>query len=287
MPRILKNIDDENINADIIRYFTNNDNEYLIYSLNEIDGSGYTKLYASKIIGRKACIISDEDEWNLTREIIKDIVRSNRDGSSLNIIDLNEESLNDILLQSSRLFKLQGNLVNLLSENKTINSKEFDMIKESDTKQIAKFANEMIGIKDIDYVNRNGEEPCIYHSKNQAKTIANIIQTKCPTFEHIAIICKCNNEAKNMYEKLKPYLDCKIIREPEDYNNRILITTCATAKGIEFDTVIIPNASFDNYSNTIDKNILYVSSTRALHKLYFTTEDKPSIFIKNLQIIKD
>ena len=130
MPRILKNIDDENINADIIRYFTNNDNEYLIYSLNEIDGSGYTKLYASKIIGRKACIISDEDEWNLTREIIKDIVRSNRDGSSLNIIDLNEESLNDILLQSSRLFKLQGNLVNLLSENKTINSKEFDMIKE-------------------------------------------------------------------------------------------------------------------------------------------------------------
>ena len=155
------------------------------------------------------------------------------------------------------------------------------------TKQIAKFANEMIGIKDIDYVNRNGEEPCIYHSKNQAKTIANIIQTKCPTFEHIAIICKCNNEAKNMYEKLKPYLDCKIIREPEDYNNRILITTCATAKGIEFDAVIIPNASFDNYSNTIDKNILYVSSTRALHKLYFTTEDKPSIFIKNLQIIKD
>ena len=73
-----------------------------------------------------------------------------------------------------------------------------------------------------------------------------------------------------------------MIEEPEDYNNRILITTCATAKGIEFDAVIIPNASRENYKNTIDKNILYVSSTRALHKLFFTTSDEPTHLLKNI-----
>lgn len=155
------------------------------------------------------------------------------------------------------------------------------------TKQIAQFSNKMIGIENIEYVNRTGEEPCIYQTATQEKTIANIISSKCADYEHIAIICKCNSEAKALYSKLKSYVDCKIIKEPQDYNNRILITTCATAKGIEFDAVIVPNATFTNYSNTIDKNILYVSSTRALHKLFFITDNRPSVFLKDLQIIKD
>ncbi len=155
------------------------------------------------------------------------------------------------------------------------------------TKQIAQFSNKMIGIENIEYVNRTGEDPCIYQTATQEKTIANIISSKCADYEHIAIICKCNSEAKALYSKLKAYVDCKIIKEPQDYNNRILITTCATAKGIEFDAVIVPNATFTNYSNTIDKNILYVSSTRALHKLFFITDNRPSVFLKDLQIIKD
>ena len=54
----MKNLNGENIEIEVIRYFINNDIEYLIYSLNEIDGAGYTKLYASKIIGNNASIIT-------------------------------------------------------------------------------------------------------------------------------------------------------------------------------------------------------------------------------------
>ena len=93
MAKKVKNIDGEYVDLEVIRYFMNNDVEYLIYSLNEIDESGYTKLYASKIIGSKACIITENDEWNLIKEIIKEIVRCNRDGSELNIIDLDENNL--------------------------------------------------------------------------------------------------------------------------------------------------------------------------------------------------
>ena len=117
---IMKNINGEDIEIEVVRYFTNNDVEYLIYSLNEIDGAGYTKLYASKIIGNKASIISDEEEWTLIKEIIKQVVKNNRDGSPLDIIDLNENNLKDVTLVDTRVFKLQGNLVNLLSENKNI-----------------------------------------------------------------------------------------------------------------------------------------------------------------------
>ena len=39
----------------------------------------------------------------------------------------------------------------------------------------------------------------------------------------------------------------------------MLITSCAPAKGIEFDAVIIPNCDNENYRNTVDKNIIYVA----------------------------
>lgn len=150
------------------------------------------------------------------------------------------------------------------------------------TKEIAEFANNIIGLKGVEFVNRSGQEPILYKTQNQEETIKDIINSQCQDYDHIAIICKCNSEAKELYKKLSPILDCTMIEEPEDYNNRILITTCATAKGIEFDAVIIPNASRENYKNTIDKNILYVSSTRALHKLFFTTSDEPTHLLKNI-----
>ena len=130
MARKIKNLSNDFTDVEVVRYFINNDTEYLIYSLNEIDESGYTKLYASKIIGTKACIITDNDEWSLIKEIIKEIVRNNRDGSELNIIDLDENTLNDIVLQDTRVFKLQGNLVNLLSENKKVRKKINDIPEE-------------------------------------------------------------------------------------------------------------------------------------------------------------
>ena len=135
LARKIKNLTNDFTNIEVIRYFINNDTEYLIYSLNEIDESGYTKLYASKIIGNKACIITDNDEWNLIKEIIKEIVRNNRDGSELSIVDLDEKNLEDIILQDTRVFKLQGNLVNLLSENKKVKI-PFDSSPEEEIEEV-------------------------------------------------------------------------------------------------------------------------------------------------------
>lgn len=147
------------------------------------------------------------------------------------------------------------------------------------TKEIAQFASDIIGKKDIEYVNRSGDMPKLYITTDQAKMIKNLIEKECTTYDHIAIICKCKREAQEVYSSLKTKIDCTLMQEAEDYNNRILITTCASAKGIEFDAVIIPNASQENYNNPVDRNILYVSSTRALHKLLFVTDKKQSDFI--------
>ena len=106
--RIMTNIQGSNLDCEIIRYFEKNNNKYLIYSLNEMDEVGYVKLYASKIVDKHARIITDDDEWTFIKETIKDIVRNNRDGVSLDIIDLNENELEKIILEDNRIFKLQG-----------------------------------------------------------------------------------------------------------------------------------------------------------------------------------
>ena len=122
--RIMTNIQGSNLDCEIIRYFEKNNNKYLIYSLNEMDEVGYVKLYASKIVDKHARIITDDDEWTFIKETIKDIVRNNRDGVSLDIIDLNENELENIVLEDNRIFKLQGNLVKLLMENKKVVSND-------------------------------------------------------------------------------------------------------------------------------------------------------------------
>ncbi len=149
------------------------------------------------------------------------------------------------------------------------------------TQEIASFANNMIGIKNVEYVNRRGQSPKVIKSANQGDTIAKIIVEECSDFDHIAIICKCHKEAKEICKQLNGKVDYVFMKEPEDYKNKVLVTTCATAKGIEFDAVIVPNADEENYKNNLDKNILYISSTRALHKLYFTCQNNPSKFLKN------
>ncbi|MDZ7749918.1 MAG: ATP-binding domain-containing protein [Halofilum sp. (in: g-proteobacteria)] len=42
------------------------------------------------------------------------------------------------------------------------------------------------------------------------------------------------------------------------------------AKGLEFDQVLVPKVSDRNYRTPIDRNLLYVACTRAMHRLVLT-----------------
>lgn len=58
-------------------------------------------------------------------------------------------------------------------------------------------------------------------------------------------------------------------------NNGIYIVTSKLAKGLEFNGVIITNVNEDNYhsNDDLDMKLLYVSMTRAMHKLIILYND--------------
>lgn len=46
-----------------------------------------------------------------------------------------------------------------------------------------------------------------------------------------------------------------------------VICTAFLAKGLEFDRVVIPDASARVYQTDLDRKLLYVACTRAMHRL--------------------
>ena len=98
-------------------------------------------------------------------------------------------------------------------------------------------------------------------------------------FDSIAIICKTKQEAEMYYSYLGELEELKLMTENSSMS-KIMIMPSSICKGLEFDMVVLPNVSSQNYNNFLDKNLLYVSCTRALHKLYLTTNTDVTKFIK-------
>ncbi len=148
------------------------------------------------------------------------------------------------------------------------------------TLQISVFSQKILGHHIADNVNRNGEEVECLRTRNYAKMIENILEKR-QSFkgQSVAIICKTKEEIKELQKSSEVLKKFKVLSSIKSTNAKRILTTPANAKGVEFDCVIVPFATDENYNNELDRNLLYVSATRALHKLYFLSAKKPSRFL--------
>lgn len=90
-------------------------------------------------------------------------------------------------------------------------------------------------------------------------------------YKTIAIICKTDKEAETTYKNLSKFgIEITYIKANDTcYNGGVCVLTSSLSKGLEFDAVLINNASSDVYddNNIDDMHLLYVAGTRALHEL--------------------
>lgn len=148
------------------------------------------------------------------------------------------------------------------------------------TLQISLFAQKILGKHIANNVNRNGDEVECHKVKDCAKDIEKILAELSDKSQSVAIICKTLDEIKLLQKQSNILKKFKVLNEAGSLTKaKNVITTPAKAKGVEFDCVIVPFANDTNYHNELDKNLLYVSATRALHKLYFVADKKPSRFL--------
>lgn len=83
-------------------------------------------------------------------------------------------------------------------------------------------------------------------------------------------------------ERINEIVEAIQLIEPDSavFNEGITITGAHRAKGLEFDEVILPFCSAKNYHSLIDRHMLYVGCTRAMHKLSLTHTGERSHFLE-------
>ena len=152
------------------------------------------------------------------------------------------------------------------------------------TMQISVFSQKILGKHIADNVNRNGDDVGFVKTKSCASKLEEIIEERKASpkgkDQTIAIICKTKDQIKELQKQSAVIKKFKLLdNDTSVTNSKYVITTQAQAKGVEFDCVIIPFANSKTYQNELDKNLLFVACTRALHNLYFVSDGEPSKFL--------
>lgn len=141
------------------------------------------------------------------------------------------------------------------------------------TMEITKFSRKILSREiDDEYVERNGQWPEITNFLDEEDINERIIEKvqayKGDGHNSIGIITKNIEEAHRVYNHLKNKIDVKmIVNEDDEYINDILVIPAYLAKGLDFDVVMIYNASDLMYKDEDDRLLLYTACTRALHIL--------------------
>ena len=128
--------------------------------------------------------------------------------------------------------------------------------------------NELLNFDKAEPVIRHGEK-VDYTNK---KIIDLIIELK-NKYKTVAVIAKTQDEANILYEELKDKIEINLINSNNlNYNSNVNILPSYLSKGLEFDSVIIVGQDNFDKNNRLEMKLLYVSMTRALHKLYIKKE---------------
>ncbi|MDN4595392.1 RNA polymerase recycling motor HelD [Polycladomyces subterraneus] len=142
------------------------------------------------------------------------------------------------------------------------------------TRQIVEFTRQLIdGGEAIEPFHREGPKPTLTQvaDRNElAKRIADRIRSlQDAGHQTIAVICKTARESREAYEVLKDQVPIRLIgKDSVSFEKGALIIPAYLAKGIEFDAVIIFNASEDVYGKESERKLFYTACTRAMHELH-------------------
>lgn len=144
------------------------------------------------------------------------------------------------------------------------------------TFEITDFAQKIHPNAELEPVARHGEKPQILQFGSAVEELSGImglISTyRKSGYKSLGIICKTEQQARKMADMLKSYANdiSSLSSQSSAFVQGIVITSAHMAKGLEFDEVIIPQTDERNYRSEIDKSMLYVAVTRAMHRLTLT-----------------
>lgn len=137
-------------------------------------------------------------------------------------------------------------------------------------------------------INRSGEKPLMVNVSSKEKMNKYIVEKLNALQEQemksIAIICKTAKQCEEVHRSIKKdfRLANLITSESSRLTAGISIIPCYLAKGLEFDAVIVYDASVDSYEGEEQRKLMYTICTRALHRLVILYSGQVTELLKDV-----
>ncbi|QCR33856.1 RNA polymerase recycling motor HelD [Lysinibacillus sp. SGAir0095] len=153
------------------------------------------------------------------------------------------------------------------------------------TKPIIEFTRRLVpnGERIIPF-ERDGEKPVLSQLDNYSELhrciASKVVELRNQEYKSIAIICKSAEESERAYEGLSDIGNLKLLKSGSfEYEQGVVVIPSYLSKGIEFDAVIIYDASEEVYGDESLRRVFYTTCTRAMHSLNLYSVGKASPFL--------
>lgn len=155
------------------------------------------------------------------------------------------------------------------------------------TKPIIEFTRRLVpNGKEIIPFDRGGKVPELKqltdHTDLHKSIASKVADWRSQGLKSIAIICKSAEESAKAYEALSGIDGIKLLKSNStEYEEGVVVVPSYLSKGIEFEAVIIYDASERVYGNESLRRVFYTACTRAMHELQLYSAGEPSSFLHN------
>jgi DNA helicase-2/ATP-dependent DNA helicase PcrA len=142
--------------------------------------------------------------------------------------------------------------------------------------EITLFAQGISPDADLIPIERHGEAPLVLAFESPQVERAYIGQAIADYAERgyrtMGIICKTDRQAEQLHRNLQATAPGvhRLTAGSMTFRQGMVVCTAHLAKGLEFDQVLVPQTTEDHYATALDRNLLYVACTRAMHRLIVT-----------------
>ncbi len=152
------------------------------------------------------------------------------------------------------------------------------------TYEIMTYAKAVCDQPNLEMVERHGPVPQAVFCESEQEELR-FLSKQIGLFQEsgsasLGIVARTNADAKRLFDALSPKHQVHLLmQDSTQFWGGVSITSVQMAKGLEFDEVIVPDASARQYDSDDDRNLLYIACTRAMHKLTLSYTGKPSRFL--------
>lgn len=236
------------VNKDIINY---EDSLLFTYIKGKLEGF----LYEGSI---KQVVIDEAQDYNKLQYIIINEIFKKAEFTVLGDINQNinpyysYHSLEDL----KEIFRGETKYIELL---KTYRS----------SPEIINYTNKILNLQHVNAIRKDNNKPVIIRKEIEdlRRSMIDDVRRLQEEYRSTAIITKDKREAEKIYELIKDEISISLVDEnSEKFKKELIIIPAYTAKGLEFDSVIIYNDRKNSYRNN-ERNLLYVACTRCQHEL--------------------